>query len=262
MADTKDVIGSKPTWFVGASFGGTDDQVPRFLKEGIWENGYEDRYLDLVRSMQPGERIAVKAAYTRKNGLPFDNRGHTVSLMAIKAIGTITENLNDGRHVRVNWTKVEPVREWYFYTHRGTVWRVSPGTGRPTASSPLRSTGRLKTSTASAMRLTGKIGLGPRPRSRSDFSGRNFTKPSPINCWTIGRTDLSCSKASRRSRNASTVSSISRKTNTPMERPDSSEDICPFTTMGLFNRGLTDANRKVVAAELAKFLGVEEPVPE
>jgi 5-methylcytosine-specific restriction protein B len=47
--------------------------------------------------------------------------------MAIKAIGTITENLNDGKRVRVDWKKVDPSREWYFYTHRGTVWRVLPG---------------------------------------------------------------------------------------------------------------------------------------
>jgi 5-methylcytosine-specific restriction protein B len=51
-------------WFVGASYGGTDDQTPRFLAEGIWENGYEGKYLDTVRAMQPGERIAIKAAWT------------------------------------------------------------------------------------------------------------------------------------------------------------------------------------------------------
>ena len=44
--------------------------------------------------MRPGERIAVKSSYTRKHGLPFDNRGQTVSVMAIKAVGTITENMN------------------------------------------------------------------------------------------------------------------------------------------------------------------------
>jgi hypothetical protein len=32
--------------------------------------------------------------------------------------------------------------------------------------------------------------------------------------------------------------------------------------MGLFNRGMTDANRKNIAAELAKFLKVEEAVPD
>lgn len=91
---------SNTYWFVGASYGGTDDQTPRFLAEGIWENGYEDKYLDTVRAMQPGERIAIKAVYTQKHDLPFDNRDQTVSVMAIKAIGTITENLGDGRHVR------------------------------------------------------------------------------------------------------------------------------------------------------------------
>jgi 5-methylcytosine-specific restriction protein B len=118
---------SQASWFFGASYGGTDDQMPRFLSEGIWENGYEDKHLDVVRSMRPGDRIAIKSSYTRKHGLPFESRGQTVSVMAIKAIGTITENLNDGKRVKVDWTKVEPVREWYFYTHRGTVWRVLPG---------------------------------------------------------------------------------------------------------------------------------------
>src|SRR5262249_439841 len=39
-------------------------------------------------------------------------------------------------------------------------------------------------------------------------------------------------------------------------------DICPFTTMGIFNRNITDANRQTIAGELAKFLGVSEPVPK
>ena len=103
------------------------DQTPRFLEEGIWENGFDDKYLDLVRSMRPRDRIAIKSSYTRKHDLPFDNHGNAVSVMAIKAIGTITENLHDGKHVRVDWTKLDPPREWYFYTHRGTTWRVMPG---------------------------------------------------------------------------------------------------------------------------------------
>ena len=61
---------AQASWFVGASYGGTDDQLPRFLSEGIWENGYEDKHLDVVRSMRPGDRIAVKSSYTRKHGLP------------------------------------------------------------------------------------------------------------------------------------------------------------------------------------------------
>ena len=40
------------------------------------------------------------------------------------------------------------------------------------------------------------------------------------------------------------------------------KDIDPFTTMSLFNRNLTNANRRKIAGELAKFLGVKETVPD
>ena len=49
--------------------------------------------------------------------------------MAIKAVGTITNNLGDGRTVGVDWTAVDPPREWYFYTYLPTVWKVTPGSG-------------------------------------------------------------------------------------------------------------------------------------
>jgi 5-methylcytosine-specific restriction protein B len=39
------------------------------------------------------------------------------------------------------------------------------------------------------------------------------------------------------------------------------KDVCPFTTMGSFNRG-SDERRKIIAAELAKFLNVSEAIPE
>lgn len=115
-------------WFVGATWEGNDDQTPRFLSEGIWENGYDDRYLDLVRSMRPGDRIAIKSRYTRGNDLPFDNRGLRVSVMVIKAIGTITENRNDGKRVRVDWEEQSRQREWYFKTYGLTVHRIQEGT--------------------------------------------------------------------------------------------------------------------------------------
>ena len=115
-----------PAWFVGAAYNRTEDQTSRFLKDGIWENGHEDgSYGDLVRAMRPGERIAIKATYTRKRDLPFDNRDATVSVMSIKAVGTITENCGDGRRVRVDWAPAGAPREWYFFTSRATVWRVA-----------------------------------------------------------------------------------------------------------------------------------------
>ena len=119
---------TSPVWFVGATFGRTDDQLPRFLAEGIWEQrGRFERDQELVCSMRPGERIAIKSTYVRKHGLPFDNEGKSASVMGIKATGMILENLNDGRRVRVQWDPIQPVREWYFFTHRRTIWRLEPG---------------------------------------------------------------------------------------------------------------------------------------
>ncbi|MDE2881059.1 MAG: hypothetical protein OXP70_04355 [Acidobacteriota bacterium] len=117
-----------PCWFVGAVFG-DEDQTDRFLRDGVWENGYDDRYLDAVKSIEPGNRIAIKSTYTKKHGLPFDNRGESTSTMAIKATGVVTENMGDGRKLRVQWTPMEPHREWYFYTERTTLWKVTPGSG-------------------------------------------------------------------------------------------------------------------------------------
>ena len=38
-------------------------------------------------------------------------------------------------------------------------------------------------------------------------------------------------------------------------------DICPFTVIGTFNRGITDDNRRTVATALAEFLDISVPVP-
>ena len=79
------------------------DQLPRFLEQGIWQNGYEEKFTDQVRDIQQGDRIAIKSAYVRKRDLPFDSRGRSVSVMRIKAIGTVTRNHGDGRTVDVEW---------------------------------------------------------------------------------------------------------------------------------------------------------------
>lgn len=76
-------------------------QTERFLAEGVWENGYTDRYLDLVKQMRPGDRIAIKASATQLKDMPFENNGKSVSKMIIKARGTVVWNHGDGRPVEV-----------------------------------------------------------------------------------------------------------------------------------------------------------------
>jgi 5-methylcytosine-specific restriction enzyme B len=118
-------------WFVGAYWDSYDppDQTQQFVEEGIWINGYRDRYLDEVNSMQVGDKIAIKAASTQRKGLPFDAQGRTVSRMIIKAIGTVVANRGDGRTVEVEWEPDFQEKSWYFFTHRGTVWRIQTGDG-------------------------------------------------------------------------------------------------------------------------------------
>ena len=128
----------RPCWFVGASYRPGGDQTERFIRDGIWEMQRPDGgeyspageiYVQRVKAMRPGDRIAIKSTYTRKKGVSFDNKGKNVSVMAIKAIGEVVENPGDGHRVKVNWARSGPPREWYFYTNRNTVWKVNEGSG-------------------------------------------------------------------------------------------------------------------------------------
>lgn len=262
MNTRTDNTSAQANWFVGASYGGTDDQMPRFLSEGIWENRYEDKHFDVVRSMRPGDRIAIKSSYTRKHGLPFDSRGQVVSVMAIKAIGTITENLNEGRRVRVDWIKVEPVREWYFYTHRGTVWRVLPG--------EWMADGLIAFTFDNKPQDVERFSNAPYWRER--FGAVAPEKHRFV--WTKFYEALADKLLTYRNNRAALVEGIRDISGRVDGLGHLAEDkyadggtgflkdICPFTTMGLFNRGIKDSNRKIIAVELAKLLGVEETVPE
>lgn len=259
---TTQTIDSAPhaTWFVGASYGGTDDQMPRFLAEGIWENGYDDKLLDVVRSMRPGERIAIKSSYTRKHGLPFDSRGRAVSVMGIKAVGTITENLNDGKRVKVDWAKVEPVREWYFYTHRGTVWRVLPGEWMNDALIAFAFDGQPQDVDRFRNQPFWRERYGTTLPEKQRFEWTDFYEAvaEKLLAYADNRAPL-----------IGAIHEIGKKV--PKFQilqdkfPDGStgplKDICPFTAMGIFNRSMTDANRKLIASELAHFLGVTIRVP-
>ncbi|EKD39355.1 MAG: hypothetical protein ACD_75C00434G0005 [uncultured bacterium] len=253
--------GARACWFVGAMHGGTDDQLPRFLKEGIWENGYEDKYLDVVKSVQVGDRIAIKSSYTRKHELPFDNRGYTVSVMAIKAIGSVVENLGDGRTLKVEWQQFDPPREWYFYTNRSTVWRVLPGDWLTDA-------------------LIG-FTFDDKPQDISRFCNDPFWQErfgdSAVNKkrfhWTHfyeSVADKLIDFKDKREKLVAVIHDIASRVDGLSNLQDHFQDgtsgplrdICPFTVMGVFNRQTTEVNRKTIATELAKFLGVTVPVPE
>lgn len=113
-------------WLVGAYWDSMDpaDQTDRFLEEGIWENGYTDRFIEEVKSIKVGDKIAIKAAGTQRRNLPFNVNNKTVSRMTIKAIGTVVTNRDDGRTVEVEWDQNFKEKAWYFYTARNTLWHL------------------------------------------------------------------------------------------------------------------------------------------
>jgi len=260
---TKEFESPRPrvSWFVGAFYNGTDDQTARFLAEGIWENGYEDKYLDAVRSMRPGDRIAIKSAYVRKLNLPFDNRGLPVSVLAIKAIGAIIENPDDGRRVKVKWEPVEFLREWYFYTNRSTVWRVVPD--------DWTSEGLIAFAFDRKPQDIDRFRNAPLWHERFGTSAPDKHRFG----WTKfyeAIADKLLLYRNNRPKLIEGIQEISQRVEGLGHLGDDQyadgesgfvRDICPFTTMGLFNRGTTESNRKIIASNLAQLLGVEEPVP-
>lgn len=121
-------------WYVGTT--GNDengkwhDFSDEYINEGVWENGWDDKFIDVVNSIQVGDRIAIKSTFTQKRNLPFDNHEKTVGAMRIKAIGVVTGNSEDGKHIQVEWTRLDPFKTWYGPgTLRETIHGVSVDEG-------------------------------------------------------------------------------------------------------------------------------------
>ena len=255
-------------WMVGSMRHGSDDMTDELIKEGVWRfwpgSGKKNQYQDHILSMKPGDRIAIKAAFVRKNGLPFDNRGSAVSTMAIKAIGTVRENPGDGKTVFVDWgERFEPPREWYFYTHRSALWR-------------------LKEDSRYAQRLIRFVFEGEgqdidffrnAPYWRDRYGDSVGT--GGLFGWTKFYQEFATRLAEfsdKREVLLSGIKGLVDRGELPNLEYLSSQgadrdrefidDICPFTFMGTFTRGVSDETRRNIAAALADLIGLDMPVPE
>ncbi len=251
---------SKSYWFVGAAYSGTEDQTERFIKEGIWEA--KGKQSDLVKTIKAGEKIAIKSTYTRKKGLPFDTRGHTVSVMAIKAIGTVLENLGDGQTLKVDWEEDTTLREWYFFTGRNTVWKVTPDSWRKVDLIDFAFYGKEQDIDRFRNYPFWRERFGDSVKETSSFSWTKFYEEfaNKLLAFRYRREELIAG-----------IHKISEEIDVMSVLNDQYEegvvggplkDICPFTVIALFNRGLTAENRKIIAKELADLIGVSEPVPK
>lgn len=180
--------------------------------------------------------------------------------MAIKATGTILANLGNGR-LSVDWTPCEPVKQWYFYTFRETVWKVSPGMWATDALIAFAFEGREQ----DIERFRNHPFWFDRYGDKEEFD-RRFE-------WTsfyMAVADRLLTYRNRREELLKGIHAIAEGkeyiTVLQDRNADGSRmpltDIYPFTTMAIFNRGLKRENRAQLARELADFLGVTERVPE
>jgi 5-methylcytosine-specific restriction endonuclease McrBC GTP-binding regulatory subunit McrB len=96
-----------------------ENQLPRFIKEGIWENGFDDKLQEKVNSVAVGSRIAAKTTYTRKEN------GKTISVLEVHCLGTVTDNPQNGKILKVKWDKdFKPIKIDGAGAYRSTLSRV------------------------------------------------------------------------------------------------------------------------------------------
>lgn len=110
-----DSTNEKQYWLVGA-FWGSENKLDEFVKDGYWKNGWDDKFLNKVKEIKPGDYIGIKSLNRHAN--------ETV----VKALGIVTKNYNNGSKVDVNWLikedKVYPNRRYNTTIHKITGTRI------------------------------------------------------------------------------------------------------------------------------------------
>lgn len=83
-------------WLVGAMYGGSNDQVPKFILRGYWVLGWKDAdqpdQAERRDQIQIGDRIAIKRMM-----------GQGSSDIRILALGVVTDVDEDDKRIYVNW---------------------------------------------------------------------------------------------------------------------------------------------------------------
>lgn len=250
-------------WLVGASYGANDDQTELFVKEGVWRNGDDGKKLDVVKSIRPGDKIAIKSIYTQKYGLPFETNGYTVSVMSIKAVGTVRSNDGDGIGLKVSWQLLKPYKIWYFYTYQPRIWKLNLSNWKAKELADFVFN--------NAEQNIDKFRNAPYWRERFGDDANEVNKYP----WVPFYSELADKLRGYRHRRDELMSELhaiaekhSGYTAILSDQYEKDvvggplQDICPFTVMGMFNRGIRAINRTRIAQELADFLEVKTPAPQ
>ena len=110
-------------WLVGSKWDDID-KTDEFVEDGVWLNGFDDKYLTRVNSVKVGDKIAIKSSYVKSKNLPFNNENKSISVMKIKAIGEVTANSEDGKTLEVSWDENFKPKEIYSFSYRITISKI------------------------------------------------------------------------------------------------------------------------------------------
>ena len=240
-------------WFLSAKFSGGLDQTERFIKMGIWENGYENKFLNIVRSISVGDQVAIKSTYNLKNNLPFNNKGQPVSVMEIKAIGIVTKNHQDGKLLEIDWQQTNLNKKWYFFTNLASIWRVKDDYWL--------SKQLIDFAFYDKPQDIDYFRNAPYWKSRyGDESNNQFFRWIPFYEEIADNLSVYHDKK-KRLKLISFVNKLATEFNLSYLLNKELKDICPFTILGTFNRNIKESTRKKIAKKWATFLDVKESIP-
>lgn len=173
--------------------------------------------------------------------------------MIIKAVGIITSNKGDGRIVEVNWKLPNAVSdEWYFYTYQPSIWRVTNRNWK--------------------MKALIDFSINGIPQDLNRFRNSPYWKDrfgdkelDHLFLWTKFYEQLADSLLPY-SKNRSPLLKfvkelVDRYPFLSYLKDRKLQDICPFTVFGMFNLGITEQNRKLIASEFSNFFSLDIDVP-
>ena len=269
---------NKNFFFVGSAIDGTD-YTSDFIENNKWKFGWESRedtdQYQLLRTyydqMNEGDYIVLKSSYTRKIDLPFPNPNNQfASVMRIKAVGIIQENIGDGHTVKVEWIKDYRTtkKEWYFNTSRETIWMLDYN------------------SELSSQLIEFSLNNGKQDYNyflNIEYWRNHFFTDDQYEEYKVGQDDspsdsnfiwiefyqeladklllYSSDRQALIKKIEDTYESIGMKLPT-LEKDRNIIDIDPFTIFALFNKGITDANRIKIITGFKEEFSISSDVPD
>lgn len=242
-------------WLADRPAGMTEAETPHYLVDGMWRAKEVGPSAEYLKSMHPGDRIALKTVTKRRTGIPFFNADEMVSVMKIHAVGTVREVDPEASTVRVEWSPEGWPREWYLWTYVGKALVRLAGDGPAVADliDFLFHGGEQD--------LGSLVPLWNRYPAQTDFTWTPF--------YEAFATRLLDFREDREGLVSRVIPAARREAGLGLLLNDQFADgstgpmvdIDPFTLMATFNRGMTDDNRRAVASALGESLGVAEQVP-